>query len=456
MTSISQRLLKNLSATSLGKGLNILTQLTLVPLFLEFWGTELYGEWLILIAIPAYLVVSDFGFGHAAANEMAIAVSQDNKSKALKIFQATSMLIFITFLIFGICFGLILLATPFDEWLGFSHIKRQEVLLVAFFLSVKIIVAQQFGLLHSAYRCVGRYAFGVMLENILIIFQFIGVVAALILGANPWHVALIELLVSMFVFVLVRWLLWVHVPWVCYGLPKDIVAVMKPILYPAFAFLLYPFTQLILIQGTTLLTGMLLGSTAVVFYTTIRMLGNTSLRLLEVITISMWPEFSVAFGKKNFVLMRKLHRLGGTVVFWLSVIGFTLLIFFGEFVYMKWTGNHIKWDQTFFILMILAVFAESLQIFSKVIPTATNQHVRMTGWLLINALISLPILWWFINISGLLGIPSMLFIHNVILSAVVLWYALHQLEEKPLDYFLYLVSPRVFYSNAKRVFRKIM
>jgi len=456
LTTVSKRLLGNLGANSLGKGLNILSQILLVPLFLKFWGVELYGEWLILSTIPAYLVISDFGLGHASANEMAIKVSQGLQNKALEIFQATAMLIAVMFLVVGICFAIILMIVPLNEWLNFIHIERHEMLLVILFLSLKVLVSQQFGLYHSAFRCIRRNAFGTMLKNALLICQLIGISAALIIGVNPWQLALIDLSITSIALLLVRLLMWVQIPWVRYGFPKNIRKVIKPIFYPALAFLIFPFTQLILIQGTTIVTGILLGPTAVVLYTTVRMLGNVSLRLLEIVTISVWPEISVAFGKRDLVQMRKLHRYGAQIVLWLSIIGFTLLLFIGEYVYLMWTGNNVEWEQAFFMLMILAIFLESLQIFSKVIPTATNQHVRMIVWLLINALISLPFLWGFIVMYGIIGISFMLILHNTVLSIVVLAYALRQLEEKPFDYFVYLISPYFLYNNVKKSLSKVL
>jgi O-antigen/teichoic acid export membrane protein len=451
MKSISQRLLESVGANTLGKSLNIITQLLWIPVFLSYWGVELYGEWLILSTIPAYLAISDLGFGHAAANEMAIKVSQGNRTQALAIFQATALLIIIMFLAIAVLGGIILYSVPFEQWLGFVQLSRQEALLTITFLFLKIAVSQQFGLLLSGFRCEGRYPLATMLNNALIFTQFISITIALIAGANPWQIALVDFLVSISIFVLIRGFLRKQYPWIHYGLPKKLKTILKAILAPALAFLVYPFTQLIVIQGTTLLTGVLLGSTAVVLYTTVRILTNVSLRLLEILTISVWPEISIAFGKKDFIKMRQLHRLGAQITLWLSILGFTTLVFVGEFIHTHWTGNRLEWNQTFFLLMILAAFVESLQIFSKVIPVATNQHVKMTQWLLINALISLPVLWGFIQVTGFYGIAYMLLLHNVVLSVIVLWYALRLVDERVGDYFIYLVSPIVFYTNIQIV-----
>lgn len=60
---IRRRLIKGLSANAFSQVVNIAIQLTSVPIFLHFWGVDLYGKWLIVSSIPAYLSMSDIGFG---------------------------------------------------------------------------------------------------------------------------------------------------------------------------------------------------------------------------------------------------------------------------------------------------------------------------------------------------------------------------------------------------------
>ena len=54
-----ERLLKNLGASALGQVVNTAVLVLGIPVFLRLWGKHLYGEWLLLSAIPAYLT---FGY----------------------------------------------------------------------------------------------------------------------------------------------------------------------------------------------------------------------------------------------------------------------------------------------------------------------------------------------------------------------------------------------------------
>jgi len=50
---LRRRLLQGLGAQGFSKAVHIVIRLSEVPLLLAFWGTQLYGEWLMLSAIPA-------------------------------------------------------------------------------------------------------------------------------------------------------------------------------------------------------------------------------------------------------------------------------------------------------------------------------------------------------------------------------------------------------------------
>src|SRR6202045_5026786 len=68
-------------------------QLIQVPVFLHFWSVPLYGEWMIINSIPAYLSFSNVGFGSVAGNEMTMLVARDDREGALRVFQSCWWLI---------------------------------------------------------------------------------------------------------------------------------------------------------------------------------------------------------------------------------------------------------------------------------------------------------------------------------------------------------------------------
>src|ERR1700754_135849 len=84
-----------------------IVQLVQVPVFLHFWSVPLYGEWMIVTAIPSYLNVSNFGFGNVAGNEMSMMTARGDREGALRVFQSCWWLITI---ICTACIALLALA----------------------------------------------------------------------------------------------------------------------------------------------------------------------------------------------------------------------------------------------------------------------------------------------------------------------------------------------------------
>src|SRR5216684_7073450 len=120
--TVRGRLIRGLGATALGSVVTAIVQIVSVPVFLHFWGVKLYGEWLILSAIPTYLMLSDMGFGSVAGNDMTMRVAAGDREGALETFQSTWVLItgtslLVVFTVLGLIWFL-----PLTRWLNLSSI----------------------------------------------------------------------------------------------------------------------------------------------------------------------------------------------------------------------------------------------------------------------------------------------------------------------------------------------
>ena len=82
------RLFKGFGASLYGQAVVVVIQLAGVPILLSQWHAVLYGEWLILFAIPAYLSLGDLGFSLSAANDMTARVGRQDRAGALTVFQS--------------------------------------------------------------------------------------------------------------------------------------------------------------------------------------------------------------------------------------------------------------------------------------------------------------------------------------------------------------------------------
>src|ERR1700684_3071529 len=128
--SLKRRLIAGFGANTFSRLSITLTQIFSVPVFLSHWGVHLYGEWILLNAIPSYLGLSDVGFGSVAGNEMTMLAAAKNFEQALVVFQSVWVLnTVITSLI-----GLLLIAAvwflPLDVWLHTHAISPADTKLI--------------------------------------------------------------------------------------------------------------------------------------------------------------------------------------------------------------------------------------------------------------------------------------------------------------------------------------
>src|ERR1035441_3547077 len=100
---VKRRLVWSFLSSWIARISSTVIQLVQLPVFLHYWTMPLYGDWLIVSAVPTYLSFSTTGFGTVAGNEMTMMVARDDHAGALHVFQSC------WWLIVGLCSALILL-----------------------------------------------------------------------------------------------------------------------------------------------------------------------------------------------------------------------------------------------------------------------------------------------------------------------------------------------------------
>ena len=157
--SLLKRLIKGIGANAYGQVIVIIIQLVGVPILLRFWGTQLYGEWLILAAIPSYLSMVDLGFSLSAANDMTGRVARGNSHGTLVVFQSLSALV-CTVILIGLLLSAVMIAVlPISLWMHISTISRSDASWILWLLAAGVLVQLADGVNHAGYRAHGEYAF---------------------------------------------------------------------------------------------------------------------------------------------------------------------------------------------------------------------------------------------------------------------------------------------------------
>src|SRR5579875_3326804 len=157
-------------------------QLVQVPVFLHFWSVTLYGDWLVVNAIPSYLSFSNIGFGSVAGNEMTMLMGRKDQQAALRVFQSCWWLIVLLCTCAMVFFAVALYFLPVAHWLHLNQMSQSDAKWVIFFLGLAVLFSQLEQLIGAAYTCIGRYPYGTFVKSMIVLVAFICTVIPVILG----------------------------------------------------------------------------------------------------------------------------------------------------------------------------------------------------------------------------------------------------------------------------------
>jgi O-antigen/teichoic acid export membrane protein len=429
--SVKQRIAQALAASAFGQVVTIGTQLLLTPLYFKYWGASLYGEWLILSSIPAYLTMVDLGIGSAAGNEMTMRAGAGDKKGAQQTYRGASLVASYAGLI-------VLILGIFLSWMTISMgvPKTTEMTpnlagMLVLLLSINVALSFQGGVISAGFRAAGRNALGISLSNTSRLLESIAMAGALVANAGPLLLCSVALLVKCLMLFLqhawlhkiCRWLFHPHAP-------ADRTLVRR-LIVPSLGFMAFPLGNALALQGPILIIGHLLGAPAVAMFASMRTLARLPIQIANAFNSSVWPEMSRAHGAKDTSLLRRLHRSswGVTCVLVLgSGMGLTI---FGQWLTKIWLGPTAPFDQPVLGMLVVITVLTSLWNASSVVLSAINAHAELGGRYVITngACVGAAVLttaqfgWW--------GLLPMLVVPELVLLAWVLPTVLRLTQDKP-------------------------
>lgn len=448
--NLKKRLLKGVGANGFGQLVTVLIQVVSVPLFLSFWGQELYGEWLIISATPMFLSMSDLGFTIAAENEMTMKVAKGDRKGASEIFQSVwFILLIVSFIVVS---GIFILFNLLDinQLLSISKLSSSDSAYIISLLSLYVLLGMQIGLLSGGFRCDGNYAFGVCCANYLRLFDYVVISVAIYLGAYPLNVAICFVVTRCIGISLMYIWLRKKSPWIRYGFANKSFSAIRNLTKPAIASMGLPLVNAMSNQGVILIIGSLLTPIDVVVFSTLRTLSRLALQLMRTIRASISPELSTAYAVNNMVLARKLHRRSCQFSLWLSSLAVFSLIFSGNWIINTWTKNTVEMNFSLFYIMLLTVVFSSFWYTSFAVLTSTNQHHKIMPKYLLVTVFYLCLCTLVIPYLGLNSAAICLMLIEITMLIFVLKESLNLLDDKLKFYLKSLFEMNKLFSLAKR------
>ncbi|MEZ5670534.1 MAG: hypothetical protein R3F55_24485 [Alphaproteobacteria bacterium] len=401
--SLKTRFVKGLGGQALVQPINILIQLATVPLLLHFWGVELMGEWLVLTAIPAYLMLSDLGIISATINEMTMEVAREDRPRALGTFQSSLLMLGGMSLVLVLVAGLFAWAAPMAQWFGFVHLGNGEAGLIIALQIALVVLGIQVGLVNAGFVCEGAYGLGTMLMAGISFTNFCLLALAAATGLGPVGAAALMVGGEAAGLAVMRLRLRRVAPWIAYGRRHVTAARVRELLRPALGFVVYTLGQALNIQGILLVVGAVLGPAAVTAFNAMRMMTRFVNTLLSAYYSTVRPEIAMAYGKGDTALIRRLHEGACQVALWLALCataGFALL---GAWFIDLWTHGKVALDPWLFAGLLAAMLCYALWFASSMVFYGTNRHHGMARALVVANAVSVAIAAVLMLLIGLPG-----------------------------------------------------
>ena len=368
------RLRRGLGGQAFAQVVGFAIQLGGVPLFLHFWGASLYGEWLVLAALPAWLVLSNLGVTSAALNEAMMCVTRGDPDAALGAFRTTW--VFMT----GVssCAAVVLVAgaalLPLAAWFELSGLGDSDVSIILALLLLQVLVHMQAELAAAGLYGAGHYGLHAFLGASTRLAAFVLVVLVLVLGGGPVAAAVVMAGAECMGFAVMVGAARRHGPWMRYGVSGASRATLRRLVGPSLGFVGFTAGNALTIQGPILVIGAVLGPTAVTVFATLRLAVRAVVMLGNVIFATLRPEMTMAYGAGDAVRLRRLHTRAVQISLWLGLAGFTALMLLGPRLVEVWTAGRIAVEQPLFGWLAAGGAATLLWTGAAAALHATNHH----------------------------------------------------------------------------------
>ncbi len=369
-----QRILKSFGASSFGIAVTLGSQLLLVPFLLYFWGADMYGEWLILSAMPTYIAIADFGFTEYFVNR-ATSSSAKGKRVITRIFSATGFYsnIFLSGT-FVILFYFMITTSGFLEFFSIVKIEKNSAIIIAFVLAF-----------YAFFCCVTTYQTAIYRAELLnhrslLIVNFVRVLEVFLLVLlvsifrQPLYAALallISRVIGVFIF--------------CLDIKNNLINVdfsfknfrvrrAKSAVSTSLYYFLFPLTNLLQTQGVLLAISAGTSPGFVALFSSLRTISKTVTQIVNAINASTWQEFSWLSAKGE---IQSLNRLVLRCVLTSSIVGFLFLIVFyfaGDDILRVWTAGKLVDSNGLLVILSLGVLFNSVWITMANFLRASDNH----------------------------------------------------------------------------------
>lgn len=382
------RVLRGTAANVFAGAVIAFNQLLQIPILTHAWGVEIYGIWLMLIAIPFYIALVDAGIVAAATVELTRRVNSGDRPRARETFQSLALflgLVLLAIALVGAGAAVWLTLQPRQDFSGLSS-DRLAIGAAAVLAYGLLLIASQ--VWRSVLRATHKMATDSMHNAVSYLFEGLVLVGAALAGG--------DLALSALAFAATRLLSTVVLvamtlrlePWARLGLDSISTAHIRELFRPSAAAFALAVSGAVSIQGSILVLGIVAGPFMVAVFGATRTLTRLPLQVIGFALRPTIPELTRAYADGNQPLVRRLLLLNLAIALSVSLPFMLGLSLFGPVLLDLISGGRLAEIPWLFALLSLAMVLNTTWMALAAPFVATNRHGLFSYWYLWASLAS--------------------------------------------------------------------
>jgi len=407
---------KDILAGSLVKLSILLSQLLLVPIFLNTLGTNLYGEWLILTTIPNYLILSDLGLTVTATNVMCRQIVLGDFSGAKNLFRSTNTLILL--IVSGIFFAVALICYFYNvsNLLSLKIITEQEAenIILAFIINILFSLLLSFNL--GYFKAINNYSTNQLFVSGQYFLDFIITIIILVFKLDILFIPLL-LTLNRFLILIISYIKLSENHFYSYGFSKSI-GTAKTIIPSSLNYTIYNLGFAFLLQGNTFIVGKLLGSQEVVIFTCIRTITNSIKSVMSVIYLPTLPKYTILITKKEYLSAYEKYKKTLTLVIIIASATSWIIYMNIELITTLWLHKTLNFENIFIITMLVSGVLQTVWNAGTMVPLSINRTRELIMFPLLS-IVNLLIQYNFLVQFGLKSASISLLLLDLVMIVTV-------------------------------------
>lgn len=415
----STTVMKNIGYSLIIKTVSIFLSFLIVPLTIGYVNAELYGVWLTLSSVMTWLTFFDIGFTQGLKNKLgeAIATGDWNLGK-----QYVSTTYAMMFAIFVPLFIVLEFLVSYVDWAAFLNVNPQynddikkalEVVVACFCLQMilnvltSVVAAFQKVALSSLFGVVGQFVsfFAVYLLSWFVQPSLLALsIAFSCMGVLVFLGATCILFLSKF-----------------REVSPNIKCIDKNCVWDIFnlgvKFFILQIQYIVYYQTTNFLISRYAGATEVTIYNVAFKYMHVVTMIFGIIVTPLWPAFTEAFVKRDFMWMNRIYRKM-IKVYWLVNLLVLAMLIASPLSYKLWVGDKVS--VPFFLTVILSIYVAvtNWATLNVYIVNGSGKIKLQTYITSIGMFFFIPMAIFLANKWGTYGVVSSILLVNTVLAIV--------------------------------------